>query len=66
MHDQGTIRRYINDFRRHLTPLVKLGIGLALKVHPVKAEGAVLEFRLGTEVENDDEYLPTYCAKQHS
>ena len=59
MQDKKTIQSYINNFRRHLSPYLKPGIGLASKVFPAKSEGAILEFSLGPDVKNDDQYMPT-------
>jgi len=59
MQDKRIIQGYINNFRRHLSPYLKPGIGLACKVFPVNSEGAILEFLLGPDVENEDHYLPT-------
>ena len=58
MQDQKLIQSYINNFRRHIAAFLRPGIGLACKVRPAKKEGAVLEFLLGPNVENDDEYFP--------
>lgn len=55
MKKKKILQTYINNFRRHLTPNLRPGIGLACKVFPVKKDGAILEFTLGA-VENDDEY----------
>lgn len=50
------IQAYINNFRRHLSGYLRPGIGLNCLVYPVESGGAVLVFRVGAEVENDDEY----------
>ena len=57
MEDKKTIQSYINNFRRHLAPHLKPGIGLSCKIHPAKQEGAILEFFLSPDVANVDEYL---------
>lgn len=57
MEDKKTIQSYINNFRRHLAPYLKPGVGLACKVFPAKSEGAILEFYIGPEVENEDTYM---------
>ncbi len=57
MQDRKIIQIYINNFRRHIAPFLKPSIGLACKVYPVEKEGAILEFVLGSDVENDDKYL---------
>jgi hypothetical protein len=58
MKDKKQIQSYINNFRRHLTPFLRPGIGVTVEVHPARQQGAILEIKLGPEVENDDEYLP--------
>jgi hypothetical protein len=58
MQDRKLIQSYINNFRRHIVAFLRPGIGLACKVHPAKKEGAVLEFLIGPDVQNDDEYFP--------
>jgi hypothetical protein len=57
MYDAGTIQKYINNFRRFIAPNLKSGIGIACKVIPVKSDGAILEFSLGSDVLNDDKYM---------
>ena len=59
MQDKKIIQGYVNNFRRHLSPYLKPGVGLACKVIPVKAEGAILDFSLGPDVKNEDQYLST-------
>jgi hypothetical protein len=58
MQNLKQIQGYINNFRRHIAAFLKPGIGLACKVRPAEKEGAILEFILGSGVENDDEYFP--------
>lgn len=60
MHDRRLIQSYINDFRRLLSRYLKPGIGLASTVYPAEADGAILEFTLGSDIRNDDEYRSTY------
>jgi hypothetical protein len=38
---------------------LKPGIGISSKIFPVKSEGAILEFSLGSGAKNDDEYMPS-------
>lgn len=59
MQDTRTIQKYINNFRRYIVPNLKPGIGLACRVIPVKSGGAILEFRLGLDVLNEDKYMNT-------
>ena len=56
--DKDKIQRYINNFRRRLTPLLKPGIGLYCKIIPAGDKGAILEFIIKPEIENDDFYMP--------
>lgn len=58
MQDKKTIQNYINNFRRHFAPYLKPGVGLASKVFPANSDGAIVEFLLGPDVKNDDEYMP--------
>jgi hypothetical protein len=59
MQDKKIIQGYINNFRRHLAPYLKPGIGLGCKVFPANSDGAILEFSLGPHVKNEDQYLST-------
>lgn len=59
MNDKRVIQSYINNFRRHFSNYLKPGIGFACKVIPVKGEGAILEFSLGPDAKNEDQYLST-------
>jgi hypothetical protein len=54
MEDKKTIQEYVNNFRRHLAPHLKPGIGLSCKISPAKAEGAVFEFAIGPSISNED------------
>lgn len=54
MEDKKIIQEYINNFRRHLAPHLKPGIGLSCKIFPAQTEGAVLEFTIGPSISNDD------------
>ena len=56
MEDNKTIQEYINNFRRHLAPHLKPGIGLSCRIFPAEAEGAVLEFTIGQGRRNEDLY----------
>jgi hypothetical protein len=59
MTSKNNIQKYINNFRRRLTPLLKPGIGLACNIYPAETGGAVLEFTIAPEIENDDIYKQT-------
>ncbi len=58
MKNNQTIQQYINNFRRHLAPHMKPGVGLACTVFPATSEGAILEFKIGPEIVNTDEFRP--------
>lgn len=49
-------QKYINNFRRNFTQLLKPGIGLSCHIYPSKDGGGILEFTMGDSVENDDIY----------
>lgn len=56
MDKRAEIQKYINNFRRHLAPYLKPGIGVISTVYPARQSGAILEFKLGSEHGNDDEF----------
>ena len=56
MTDKPIIQDYINNFRRRLAPFLRPGVGLRCIVHQAEAGGAILEFRVGPGIENDDVY----------
>jgi len=56
MTSKSAIQRYINNFRRRIARFLRPGIGLNCTVYPAKSGGAILEFKIGPEVENDDTY----------
>jgi hypothetical protein len=60
MFSRNPIQSYINNFRRHLSRYLKPRIGLSCKVYPVERPGAILEFQLGPDILNEDQYLPPY------
>ena len=53
------IQSYINNFRRRLAPFLRPGIGVQCSIYPATPGGAILAFKLGPAVENDDVYEPT-------
>ena len=57
MQDQKTIQAYINNFRRNITPFLRPGIGLSCEVHPAVQDGAILQFFIGPDVSNVDQYF---------
>jgi hypothetical protein len=56
MKDTRIIQEYLNNFRRHLAPHLKPGIGLSCRAFPVEAEGGVLEFMIGANRSNEDTF----------
>ena len=54
--DKKKYQGYINNFRRRLAQYLKPGIGLLCNVYPSDDGGAVLEFVIGVNTENDDLY----------
>ena len=59
MKDKGMIQTYINNFRRLFSPYLKPGIGMRCIIYPAEQKGAILEFYLGPNEENNDIYLKT-------
>ncbi len=59
MIDKSRIQGYINNFRRRLTPYLRPGIGLTCFIHLADSGGAILEFKVGPQLENDDVYNPS-------
>jgi hypothetical protein len=57
MQDRRAIQAYVNNFRRHLSRYLKPGIGLSSNVYPARQQGAILEFRLGPDLANEDRFL---------
>jgi hypothetical protein len=60
MTDQSQVQAYINNFRRRIAPFLRPGMGLQCNIYPADSGGAVLVFRIGPTVENDDEYQSAY------
>ena len=58
MQDQKTLQRYVNDFRRHLAPLLRPSIGVSCVVYPARGIGALIEFTIGPEIANEDMFRP--------
>ena len=57
MQDQKTIQTYINNFRRNVAPFLGPGIRLSCEVHPAFQDGAILQFLIGPDVSNVDQYF---------
>jgi hypothetical protein len=58
MNNPSTLQKYINNFRRHLAPYLRPGVGLACNVFPAEATGAILEFTIGSDIANGDVFQP--------
>jgi hypothetical protein len=58
MNNKEILQQYINNVRRHFAPYLRPGIGLSCKVFPTKGEGAILEFKIGPNVSNSDDFEP--------
>jgi hypothetical protein len=56
MHDYNTIQSYVNNFRRHISPYLKPGIGLSFKIYPAQEGGAVLEVSIGQNIPSEDQF----------
>ena len=57
MKDKKLLQQYVNNFRREISPYLKSNVGLKSKIHPSEGEGAILEFELAPDLENDDSYV---------
>lgn len=53
---KSDIQTYINNFRRHIAVHLRPGIGINARVLPADEGGAILEFKIGPNIENDDVY----------
>jgi hypothetical protein len=60
MKDRDKIQYYINSFRNKFSNYLKPGVGVKCKVYPVRGEGAALEFYVGKNEINKDDYRGTY------
>ena len=60
MTNQSQIQAYIDNFRRRIASSLRPSIGLHCNIYPASSGGAVLVFRVGPNVENDDVYQPSY------
>lgn len=60
MNIHQTLQRYINDFRRHLAPFLRPSVGLRCVVYPSLESGAILEFTIGPDISNEDEFKPPF------
>jgi hypothetical protein len=60
MTNQSQIQPYINNFRRRIASFLRPSIGLHCNIYPASSGGAVLVFRVGPNIENDDVYKSSY------
>lgn len=54
--DKTKYQSYINNFRRRLALFLKPGLGLLCNIYPSDDGGAIIEFVIGNNIENDDIY----------
>ena len=59
MDDEPKIQRYLNNFRKNLSPYLKSGVGVTSTVYPSTGPGAVLEFSVGENLKSDDRFENT-------
>lgn len=59
MKDREKIQRYINDFRRHLSRLVREGMGVSCRAFPTEGPGALLEFTISPGIPSGDQIMET-------
>lgn len=55
MKDKGLVRSYISNFRRHLSPYLRPGLGLKCTGILAKSGGGVLKIAFSKNAENSDE-----------
>lgn len=58
MPKKQIIQEYINNFRRRIAKFFRPGVGMTCKVYPAQSGGAILEFKIGSGIKNDDFYNP--------
>lgn len=58
MKDRAIIEQYVKQFEGRLSSRLKPGIGVSAIVHPAASQGAVLEFRLETNIARTVNYQP--------
>lgn len=56
--DETIIRRYLNNFRREISPLLKSGVGMHIQAYNYNA-GCVIVARLGIEINAEDTIQPS-------
>lgn len=55
--DKKKYQSYINNFRRRLAQYLKPSFGLLCNIYPSDDGGAILEFVIDANIENDDVYM---------
>ena len=60
--DEAIIRRYLNNFRREISPLLKSGVGMHIQAYNYNA-GCVIVARLGIDINADDTIQPSQNLK---
>ena len=60
--DEAIIRRYLNNFRREISPLLKSGVGMHIQAYNYNA-GCVIVARLGIDINADDIIQPSQNLK---
>ena len=56
--DETIIRRYLNNFRREISPLLKSGVGMHIQSYNYNA-GCVIVARLGIDINAEDTIQPS-------
>ena len=56
--DETIIRRYLNNFRREISPLLKSGVGMHIQAYNYNA-GCVIVARLGIDINAEDIIMPS-------
>jgi hypothetical protein len=59
MEDQDKIRSYVDKFRGKFSPHLKPGVGMTCTIYPSTQSGAILEFSLGPDQPNVDNFMPS-------
>lgn len=56
--DEAIIRRYLNNFRREISPLLKSGVGMHIQAYNYSA-GCVIVAQLGIDINAEDTIQPS-------
>ena len=65
MVNEPVVKNYVNNFRRYLSHYLRPGLGIRCTVYRAKTEGAILEFSLGKDVKNKDEFFVAQPTLNH-